>query len=114
MVFPVVQSPSPNSVATSRLTPRPSRYGMPASRSSVSVLNRVQELLKDRTMAHIFAQERKAIDIPEHLAERRILVVNLAQAKIGEDNASLLGAFIIADIANAAYARIERVAEQER
>src|SRR3954463_16411234 len=58
------------------------------------VLNRVQELFRDPIMAHIFGQERKAIDIPRHLAERRILIVNLAKAKVGSENASLLGAFI--------------------
>ena len=78
------------------------------------VLNRVQELFRDPIMAHLFGQERKAIDIPRHLAERRILIVNLAKAKIGSENASLLGAFIVSDIANAAYARIEAVAAEER
>src|SRR3954467_1183020 len=78
------------------------------------VLNRVQELFRDPIMAHIFGQERKAIDIPRHLAERRILIVNLAKAKIGTENANLLGTFIIADIANAAYARIDAVAAEER
>src|SRR3954453_11348381 len=78
------------------------------------VLNRVQELFRDPIMANIFGQERKAIDIPRHLADRRILLVNLAKAKIGSENASLLGAFIIADIANAAYARIDAVAVEER
>src|SRR3954447_16957866 len=82
--------------------------------ASEPVLNRVQELFRDPIMANIFGQERKAIDIPRHLAERRILIVNLAKAKIGSENASLLGAFIIADIANAAYARIEAVASEER
>src|SRR4051794_39159560 len=78
------------------------------------VLNRVQELFRDPVMANIFGQERKAIDIPRHLAERRILIVNLARAKIGSENASLIGAFIVSDIANAAYARIEAVAQEER
>src|SRR5690349_12592272 len=78
------------------------------------VLNRVQELFRDPVMANIFGAERKAIDIPRHLAERRILIVNLAKAKIGAENASLLGAFILADIANAAYARVEAVAAEER
>src|SRR3954452_1199615 len=82
--------------------------------ASEPVLNRVQELFRDPIMAHIFGQDRKAIDIPRHLAERRILIVNLAKAKIGSENASLLGAFIIADIANAAYARIDAVAAEER
>src|SRR4051812_2057420 len=82
--------------------------------ASEPVLNRVQELFRDPIMANIFGQERKAIDIPRHLAERRILIVNLAKAKIGSENASLLGAFIIADIANAAYARIDAVAVEER
>ena len=36
IVLPVVHRPRPNSAATSRLTPRALRYGMPASRSSVS------------------------------------------------------------------------------
>src|SRR3954451_729139 len=36
MVLPVVHRPRPNSEATSRPTPRAPRYGMPASRSSVS------------------------------------------------------------------------------
>src|SRR3954454_998347 len=48
------------------------------------------------------------------MEEQRILIVNLAKAKIGSENASLLGAFILADIANAAYARIEAVAAEER
>ena len=82
--------------------------------ASEPVLNRVQELFRDPIMANIFGQDRKAIDIPRHLAERRILIVNLAKAKIGTENASLLGAFIIADIANAAYARIDAVAAEER
>src|SRR3954447_24214456 len=61
--------------------------------ASEPVLNRVQELFRDPIMANIFGQERKAIDIPRHLAERRILIVNLAKAKIGSENASLLGAW---------------------
>src|SRR3954453_8209867 len=36
IVLPVVHRPRPNSAATSRETPRAPRYGMPASRSSVS------------------------------------------------------------------------------
>src|SRR3954454_7342153 len=36
IVLPVVHRPRPNSAATSRPTPRALRYGMPASRSSVS------------------------------------------------------------------------------
>ncbi len=38
-------------------------------------------------MRNIFGQERNAIDPPFLLARRRILLVNLAAAKIGRENA---------------------------
>jgi hypothetical protein len=79
-----------------------------------SVLNKVNELRREAVMRNIFGQERCAIDAAALMAKRHILIVNLAKAEIGRENARLIGAFVVSRIVLAAAARMQELARREQ
>jgi hypothetical protein len=70
------------------------------------VQNKVGQFLSTPLVRHLVAQPRSTIDIDQILATNKILLVNLAKGRIGEDNASLLGAMLTARIQFAAMSRV--------
>jgi hypothetical protein len=77
-----------------------------------SVLNKVGELRRDPVMRNIFGQEHNKLDIPAIIANREILIVNLAKGEIGRENARLIGAFVVSQITLAAAARMQALARR--
>jgi energy-coupling factor transporter ATP-binding protein EcfA2 len=59
------------------------------------VQNKVGAFLSDPILNRIVTQTRSAFDLRQVMDEGKILLVNLAKGKIGEDSAALLGAMII-------------------
>jgi len=70
------------------------------------VQNKVGQFLSVPLVRHLVAQPKSTIDIDQILATGKILLVNLAKGKIGEDNAALLGAMLTARIQFAATSRV--------
>jgi energy-coupling factor transporter ATP-binding protein EcfA2 len=62
-----------------------------------SVLNKVGELRRDPVMRNIFGQEHNKLDIPAIIANREILIVNLAKGEIGRENARLIPILLTPD-----------------
>jgi hypothetical protein len=79
-----------------------------------SVLNKANELRREPLLRNLFGQEHNKLDIGALIRDRGILIVNLAKAEIGRENARLVGAFLISQIAIQASARTTALARCEQ
>jgi Type IV secretion-system coupling protein DNA-binding domain len=77
------------------------------------IQNKVGEFLVNPILRRIVGQPKSALDVRHMMDDGKILLVNLAKGKIGEDTASLLGAMLVTKIGLAALGRTE-LPEQER
>jgi hypothetical protein len=71
------------------------------------ILNKMSQFLTSEPLRNIVGQKKNALDFRKIMDEGKILVVNLAKGKIGEDNCSLLGAIIVTKIQLAALSRTD-------
>jgi type IV secretory pathway TraG/TraD family ATPase VirD4 len=69
------------------------------------ILNKIGQFLTSLPLRNIVAQKENTFSIKDVMDKGKILIVNLAKGKIGEDNSSLLGAMIVTKIQLAALDR---------
>lgn len=69
------------------------------------VLNKVGAFVANPIIRNIIGQPKSTFNIREIMDEGKILVVNLSKGLIGEDNAAILGAFMVTKIQLAAMSR---------
>lgn len=69
------------------------------------VLNKVGAFTANPVIRNIIGQPRSTFNIRQIMDEGKILIVNLSKGLIGEDNASILGSFIVTKIQLAAMSR---------
>jgi hypothetical protein len=77
------------------------------------IQNKVGAFLADPTLNKIITQPKSSFKLRRVMDEGRILLVNLAKGKIGEDTAALLGSMLVSRIGLAALSRAD-LPEQER
>lgn len=73
--------------------------------SVAPVLNKVGAFTANPIIRNIIGQPKSSFDIRKIMDEGKILVVNLSKGLIGEDNAGILGAFLVTKIQLAAMSR---------
>lgn len=73
--------------------------------SIAPVLNKVGAFTANPIIRNIIGQPKSSFDIRKIMDEGKILVVNLSKGLIGEDNASILGAFLVTKVQLAAMSR---------
>lgn len=83
------------------------------SEAVAPILNKMGLFLTSLPLRNIIGQQRNTFRISRVMEEGKILIVNLAKGKIGDDSSSLLGAMLITEIYLAALWRA-RVPESER
>ena len=71
------------------------------------VLNKVGQFLTSEPLYNILGQRENTLDLRKVMDEGKILIVNLAKGKIGEDNSALLGAVLVTKIQLAALSRAD-------
>lgn len=71
------------------------------------IQNKVGAFLANPYLYRILTQPKNDFDLREIMDQGKILLVNLAKGKIGEDTASLLGALLVTSIGLAAFSRAE-------
>src|SRR3989441_1278321 len=71
------------------------------------VQNKIGEFLVNPILRNIVGQPKSAFDLRRVMDEGKILLVNLAKGKIGEDTSSLLGEMLVTKIGLAALSRAE-------
>jgi hypothetical protein len=77
------------------------------------IQNKVGAFLADPKLYRIFTQPRQMIYIRRVMDEGKVLLINLAKGKIGEDSSALLGGLLVTTIGLAAFSRAD-VPEPDR
>ncbi len=77
------------------------------------IQNKVGQFLSTKIVRNIIGQQKSTINIFDVMNKGKILILNLAKGKIGEDVSSLLGSTIITKIQLASMERIN-ISENER
>ena len=75
------------------------------SEAIAPVLNKVGAFTANPVIRNIIGQPKSTFNIRKIMDESKILVVNLSKGLIGEDNASILGAFLVTKVQLAAMSR---------
>jgi hypothetical protein len=85
-----------------------------ASEAISPVLNKVGAFTANPIIRNIIGQPKSTFDIRQIMDEGKILIVNLSKGLIGEDNASILGSFLVTKIQLASMSRsnIERIEDR--
>jgi len=76
-----------------------------------SILNKVGRFVQSPMINSIISSPRSTIDLDEIMNTRKILIANISQGRLGEENASLLGALLITKLQQAAMNRVEHTPE---
>jgi hypothetical protein len=77
------------------------------------IQNKIGQLLTNNYIRNIVGQEKSGIDLKFMMDNHRILLVNLAKGRIGEDKANLLGSVLVTKLYLAALER-QNVPEEQR
>jgi len=78
------------------------------------ILNKVGQFLVNLPLRNIVGQKENTFDLRKVMDEGKILIVNLAKGKIGEENCSLLGAMVVTKIWLAGLSRADLPEEKRR
>ncbi len=76
------------------------------------IQNKVGRFISSAVTRNIVGQVKSTIDLREIMDNKKILLVNLAQGKLGEETASLLGGMIITRLQATAMERVDIPEEQ--
>lgn len=77
------------------------------------IQNKVGRFISSAVTRNIIGQVKSTIDLREIMDNKKILLVNLAQGRLGEETASLLGGMIITRLQATAMERVD-IPEEER
>jgi len=78
------------------------------------IRNKVGAFLTNPLLNSILSQPRSAFDLRRIMDERKILLVNLAKGKIGEDTAALLGAMLVSRLGFTGLSRADTPESERR
>ena len=78
------------------------------------IQNKVGAFLADPRLHAILTQPRSGFDLREVMDRGRILILNLAKGKIGEDSAALLGSLLVSCLGLVGLSRADQPAEARR
>lgn len=78
------------------------------------IQNKVGQFLSSSIIRNIVGQPKSTIDLRDLMDNRKILIMNLAKGRIGEDASALLGAMMITKLQLAAMSRVDVPEEQRK
>ncbi len=76
------------------------------------ILNKVGQFLSSQRIRHVVGTRKSTFSLQDVMDQKKILILNLSQGRLGEDTTALLGAMFITKIQLAAMQRVGRPAEQ--
>ena len=82
--------------------------------SIASILNKVGQFVSSPIIRNVVNTSKSSFSIEDLMNDGKILLVNLSQGRLGEDNATLLGAMMITKIQLAAMSRVDIPEEKHR
>ncbi|MBI4407479.1 MAG: type IV secretion system DNA-binding domain-containing protein [Candidatus Kerfeldbacteria bacterium] len=77
------------------------------------IQNKVGQFLASAIIRNIVGQSKSTIEMREIMDNQKILIMNLAKGRIGEENSALLGAMMITKLQIAAMSRVD-IPEEKR
>ena len=89
------------------------KYSRFSAEAVAPIQSKVSAFLSDPTLCRVLTTPRKPIHIRKLMDEGKILLVNLAKGKLGEDSATLLGGLLVTTVGLAAFSRAD-IPEQDR
>lgn len=78
-----------------------------------AIQNKIRPFLTNTNIRAIVSQPGRSLDLRQVMDDGRVLIVNLSKGRLGEDNATLLGAFLVTSIQQAAMTRAN-ISEETR
>lgn len=78
------------------------------------IQNKLGGLLSDPTLYRILVEPKVSLSFRTIMNEGKVLLVNLAKGRLGEDSSTLLGALIVSTLGLAAFSRAETSIERRR
>ena len=85
-----------------------------AAEATPAIQNKIGQFTSNPLIRNIIGQTHSTIDMRQIMDDRKILIVNLAKGRVGEDTARLLGAMIVTKLYLAAMSRVDIVDESKR
>ena len=83
------------------------KYGRSSTEALAPIQSKVSAFLSDPTLCRILTKPEQPIHIRKNMDDGKILLVNLAKGKLGDDSASLLGGLLMTTIGLAAFSRAD-------
>ncbi len=83
------------------------------SEAVAPIQNKVGQFVSSKTIRNIIGQPKSSFNMQDIMDNKKILLINLAKGKIGEDNSALLGAMMITKIQLTSMSR-SYIPEEER
>jgi hypothetical protein len=71
----------------------------------IPLVNKLGQFLSDPLLRNIFGQKENKINLEELMNQKKLIFINLSKGRLGEENASFLGAMFITKIKQAGMAR---------
>ena len=78
------------------------------------IVSKFGRFVTNKVMRNIIGQSKSAFDFRKVMDEGKILIINLAKGKIGEENSSFLGLVLVPKILEAAMSRADIPEEKRR
>ena len=78
------------------------------------IQNKLGALLTDPRLYRVLVAPEQPISFRSHMDNGRVLIVNLAKGRLGEDSANVLGSMLVATIGMAALSRAELSTDKRR
>ncbi|MBI5732313.1 MAG: type IV secretion system DNA-binding domain-containing protein, partial [Candidatus Magasanikbacteria bacterium] len=79
-----------------------------------AIQNKVGQFVSNPLIRNIVGQTHSAIDMRKVMDDGKILIINIAKGRIGEDNSALLGAMMVTKLQLAAMSRVDIPMEERR
>ncbi len=85
-----------------------------AAEATPAIQNKVGQFTSNQLIRNIVGQPKSTFDFRKAMDEKKILIINLAKGRVGEDTARLLGAMIVTKLYLAAMSRVDIEEESSR
>lgn len=72
-------------------------------------VSKVDRFVTEKTMRYILGQQYSSFDFQDVMDNKKILLIDLAKGKLGEENSKFLGLILVPRMLAAAFTRIDRI-----
>lgn len=79
-----------------------------------AIQNKIRPFLTNTNIRAIVSQPGRSLDLRQVMDGGKLLIINLSKGRLGEDNSTLLGAFLVTSIQQAAMTRADVPEESRR